>query len=195
MKIWSVVTTAAVAAASSYASETAQLAERRVMVCSALRYDPLVRQAKLIATGMFEKASVKIEWHPDDSCPSGAIRITFSDGADPKFLPGALAYALPYEGTHIRVLYDRLKLQNEKALWPHMLAHVLVHEITHILQGVSRHSESGVMKASWGGEDLFEMAFKPLPFTQKDVELIHKGLDKRESRLAAADVAPKPAAQ
>jgi hypothetical protein len=28
-----------------------------------------------------------------------------------------------------------------------VLAHVLVHEITHILQGIDRHSESGVMKS------------------------------------------------
>ncbi len=195
MKIWSVVSMAAVAAASAYGGESAHLEKRKVIVCTAMHYDFLVQRAKSIAAGMFLEAGVKLDWRSERSCPQGAIRISFSDGADAKFLPGALAYARPYEGTHIRVLYDRLKQQNEQSQWLIVLAHVLVHEITHILQGVSQHSESGVMKASWEKADLYEMAFKPLPFTQKDVELIHKGLDARESRLAAAGVAPAPAAR
>jgi hypothetical protein len=32
---------------------------------------------------------------------------------------------------------------------PIILGHVLVHEITYILQGICRHSESRIMKARW----------------------------------------------
>ena len=56
----------------------------------------------------------------------------------------------------------------------------MVHEITHILQGISRHSDSGVMKANWSGEDFQQMRYKPLPFTEQDVVLIHRGLKMRK---------------
>jgi hypothetical protein len=51
---------------------------------------------------------------------------------------------------------------------------VLVHEITHILQGVDRHSESGIMKAQWTIDDYRAMASKPLSFTPLDVKLIQR---------------------
>ena len=60
-----------------------------------------------------------------------------------------------------------------------ILAHVMVHEITHVLQGVSRHSESGVMKATWTMKEYGEMLPKPLPFTDDDVLLIRLGLERQ----------------
>jgi hypothetical protein len=39
------------------------------------------------------------------------------------------------------------------------------------------------MKASWDAEDISAMRFKPLPFGPGDIELLHRGLDARESRL------------
>ena len=60
-----------------------------------------------------------------------------------------------------------------------LLAHVLVHEITHILEGVNWHSEVGVMKAHWTADDLMQMMYKPLPFDPQDVLLIRKGLANR----------------
>ena len=104
-------------------------------------------------------------------------------------------FPLPYEGTHITVFYDRLQQRNEPKRLPVVLAHVLVHEITHLLQGIDRHSVSGIMKAHWSIEDYHEMAFKPLPFTQDDVDLIQQGMDARESRPAGANRALKPAAR
>jgi hypothetical protein len=71
------------------------------------------------------------------------------------------------------VFYDRIK---QKPAPGELLAHVMVHEITHILQGISRHSDSGVMKANWSGEDFQRMRYKVLPFAEEDVVLIHRGL-------------------
>ena len=119
------------------------------------------------------------------SSVGNAIRISFSQQTEREFLPEALAYAKPYEGVHIVVFYDRLQQRGQPNRLPSLLAHVMVHEITHILQGEHRHSESGVMKACWTTDDFNEMAFKPLPFTHMDVELIHNGLDAREIRMAA----------
>jgi hypothetical protein len=50
-----------------------------------------------------------------------------------------------------------------------VLAHVLVHEVTHILQGFPRHSESGVMKAHWDSQNFAQMTWQPLPFTDDDI--------------------------
>ena len=65
---------------------------------------------------------------------------------------------------------------------PIVLGHVLVHEITHILQGIQRHSASGVMKAYWDREDCGQMTWKPLRFEPEDVDLIYVGLARRASR-------------
>jgi len=66
-----------------------------------------------------------------------------------------------------------------------VMAHVLVHEVTHILEGVTRHSDSGVMKAEWTLRDYGQMYTAPLPFTAADIALIQSGVDARNRRLAA----------
>ena len=113
---------------------------------------------------------------------------------DLKAGPGALAFAKVYEGVHITVFWNRIERQPRFAPPVVVLAHVLVHEITHILQGVNRHSESGVMKSRWTAEDHRAMASKPLPFTPLDVELIQHGLDSRsDARTRAAWIRETPA--
>ena len=189
MKILSVMTIATVAAASVWATE-APTPNRRVTVCIEVgNHQFLLTRAKTIAEGMFAEVGVKIDWHRDYACPREAIRIDFSEDRFNHF-PRAYAYALPYEGTHIRVFFDRLQEQGDPERLPALLAHVLVHEIAHILQGVSRHSDSGVMKAFWTAADYSEMGFKPLHFTQTDVDLINFGLDARASRKAAGASTP-----
>jgi hypothetical protein len=60
-----------------------------------------------------------------------------------------------------------------------VLGYVLVHEITHILEGISRHSESGLMKAHWDKADFFYMRGNALRFAQEDIKLIYLGLEGR----------------
>jgi hypothetical protein len=143
-----------------------------------------VSASKEIASGMFRRIGVTLTWVHSKSCPPDAIHITLTGGTPNTLRPGALAYALPYEGTHIRVFRDRIEA-NQRALVPHLLAHVLVHEIIHILQGYSRHSESGVMKAHWDGADFAQMQWGELPITQEDIDLVHAGIARR-AQLAAA---------
>ena len=59
----------------------------------------------------------------------------------------------------------------------------MVHEITHLLQGIDHHSENGVMKARWNAGDFAEMWYTPLTFTAVDVALIHSGLQKRTASI------------
>jgi hypothetical protein len=74
------------------------------------------------------------------------------------------------------------------------LAHVMAHEIAHVLQGVIRHSDSGILKAHWSGTDCARVASFPLMFTREDAILIHRGLEERHSRLLENASARIPAA-
>jgi len=100
-------------------------------------------------------------------------------------LPKALARAWPYEGIHIVLFCDRIQKQHRPEQFSTALGHVMAHEIAHILEGVSRHSESGIMKANWTTDDYSAMASHPLAFADEDVVMIHKGMEARESRLSA----------
>jgi hypothetical protein len=141
--------------------------------------DPVRSIAKALASDMFAGIGVRIDWRsgqPTASSPHGAIAIELVTETPGTFLPGALAYAQPYEGVHIQVFYDRIKYKPAPA---ELLAHVMVHEITHVLQGISRHSDSGVMKANWSGDDFQRMRYKALPFAEEDAVLTHRGLKAR----------------
>jgi hypothetical protein len=185
MKIlWAITMAAMIASANACAGEITPIAEHKVIVCvSAPGNDFVLLRAESIAEGMFASVGVRIEWRHGRSCPAIGIMISFSGQTGQHVLPGALAFAMPYEGTHIRVFYDRIQAHMPH-LVPYLLAHVMVHEITHVLQGIPRHSESGVMKPAWDMTDFNEMPFKPLPFAQTDVQLIRQGLDARELRIA-----------
>jgi hypothetical protein len=71
----------------------------------------------------------------------------------------------------------------------HLLAHVLVHEITHMVEGTNVHAETGIMKARWDRVDRLNMEAHPLAFTEEDVLLIHLGLARRVLRQTAAQLA------
>jgi hypothetical protein len=185
MLILRVITLVVFVSAGAGATEANRAQNDSVLVCTTMGRDFLVHRADTIAAGMFAEIGVQIVWHPNRSCPPDAIRISFSDRTDRNFRSDALAYALPYEATHIEVFYNRLR-QQPASLQPVLLAHVLVHEIVHILQGVSRHSASVIMMAHWNTSELDDMVFKPLRFTDEDIRLIRLGLQARESRLIAA---------
>jgi hypothetical protein len=145
-----------------------------------------VDPATMMASRMFGAIGVKVEWHDDrhfcETPNDQTIAVSFSHKTPADRLPGALACALPYEGVHIEVFYDRIQLGYRPEVRTALLAHVLVHEITHILQGVSRHSDHGVMKANWDDGDRAEMLRIPLAFEPQDIVMIHEGLKARAAR-------------
>jgi hypothetical protein len=132
---------------------------------------PTLNRAQVLANEMFASVDVKINWRGGEPSrsqlhPERAIVVEIVIDTPRELKPGALALARPYEGVHIEVFYDRVRAATEPELTPNVLAHVLVHEITHILQGTSRHSDIGVMKARWNHRDYMEMGLKPLSFTE-----------------------------
>jgi hypothetical protein len=156
--------------------------DRKVTVCTegdAAALGAALR-AQTLVSKMFAEIGVTIEWRYGlRNCPAESIRVSLSRSTATTLKPGALAYALPYEGTHIEVFYDRISKNWELAMVPAVLGHVLVHEITHILEGFSRHSAYGVMKAHWDERDYFLMKRKPLAFAPEDLDLIYRGLTAR----------------
>jgi hypothetical protein len=142
---------------------------------------PVLNRAQVLANEIFAGVGVQIDWRrgqPNRSLSRNEKPIVVEMITDTprKLKPGALAFARPYEGVHITLFYDRVRAATEPELTPNVLAHVLVHEITHILQGTCRHSDSGVMKARWTHTDYMEMGQKPLSFTEEDMQLIRSGL-------------------
>ena len=135
--------------------------------------------AERVASGIFADMGVKLDWLHGKRCPADALIITLTVNTPGGLMPGAVAYAQPYEGRHVRVFYDRVSSTLgvfPKSDVPKILGHVLAHEIGHMLQRTVRHSETGVMKAHWTAVDYKSMAVRPLPFTEEDVQLILAGV-------------------
>jgi len=145
-----------------------------------------VYQAEGLANQILAPADVKMHWQGDvrfcDS-PGSGIVIELKLDTPPDFHPGAMAYALPYAGrtyagTAIVLFYDRIQAVRV----PPLLAHVLAHEITHVLESTATHSGAGLMKARWTSRDYEDMRHQPLKFAEEDLFLIRTGLDFREGR-------------
>ena len=190
--------TAAVAmavAAGCLGQAAASEADRTVVVYLANEHAAMenVLFAKDRAAKMFARIGVQIEWHSlgHGPLPPNALVVEMVEQASENECVGALACAKPYEGVRIRVFCDRFRTMVPESMTRYLLAHVLVHEITHILQGVNRHSESGIMKARWDADDFVQMKRKTLPFSSQDVLLIERGLAARQSRLAIAASRPE----
>ena len=129
--------------------------------------------AERYASGIFAGADVSVEWRSgkpaETPSPNGTTFIVeLTDRTPVDDHKGALAYALPYEGVHITLFFDRIHA-TDKNLPDAVLAHVLTHEITHMLEGVNRHSQTGVMKPRYTREDVMTMRSKPLTFAQCNV--------------------------
>jgi hypothetical protein len=143
------------------------------------------------AAEVFASAQVRVDWQKGQPKPlvledqrAIVVRIisglSTSEHAGPEHAR-ALAFAQAYEGVHVTILYERVRtLTHDRP--EVILAYVLVHEITHMLQGISRHSEKGIMKARWNQADRYAMWHGRLPLAAEDVELIHLGLASRAPR-------------
>jgi hypothetical protein len=179
MKTSAMITMAAIVAGVAWAATKTD--SQRLAVCIEDGKHAGVDSAAAKATSMFLSAGVKLDWHGEAGFCKGnpaAMVVRFTTSTPKAFHPGALAYALPYEGVHIQMFYDRIA-QSDPDLVPSLMASVIVHEITHILQGIDRHSTGGIMKAVWTSSDYTQMKHGMLRFTAMDVEMIRDGFAAR----------------
>jgi hypothetical protein len=183
------ITMAAILAGGAWAASKSD--SQRLAVCIEDGKHAGVADATAKASSLFLSAGVKLEWHGEVSDCKGhpdAMVVSIRATTPKAFHPGALAYAYPYEGVHIEVFYDRIA-QADPGLLPSLMANVIVHEITHILQGIDRHSASGVMKAVWTSSDYTLMKRGLLRFTAVDEEMIRGGFAARTADAKGALVA------
>jgi hypothetical protein len=145
----------------------------------------IMYEARTVVSGIFAAIGMKIQWFDPLKCPTEAIYVSFSRDAPTCKHATALAYAMPYEGRHIVVFLERIKDRAPSASG-RLLGYTVAHEVTHILEGVVLHSETGIMKAHWGTDDLYQMRLGRFGFGAEDVYLIYCGLKQREWRLAAS---------
>ena len=164
-----------------------QLVPVQVELESSPRLDwAVLSRARLVAANILTPAGVDLRWNrksPPMLCSRPSIVIGFTESTPAQLLPSAMAYALPYAGggTRITLFLDRMaplfKLANGSQAGI-LLGHVLAHEIAHILQGIARHSASGLMKARFSEDDFQQMLIRPMPLTPDDTRLIQQALNR-----------------
>ncbi len=99
------------------------------------------------AARIFATIGVKIDWRTRRCCPSAeAIEIDYQHLTPEELRPRVLAFAFPFQKRRIVILYDRVTelAASNRMTVNRLLAYVLLHEITHVLQGVDTHSASGI---------------------------------------------------
>jgi hypothetical protein len=179
-------TIAALAIALVTASLQASPQKTKVDVCIRPVDDsPVLERAQIVASLIYAKVGIQIDWRKGRACPPGAIDIELTENRPPTFLPGALAHAMIYEGTHVEVFLDRMyrvALGQKHTL----LGHVFAHEISHMLQRTEEHADQGLMKSHWTYADYTSMQIAPLTFTAGTIARIHAGAVQRSTKHSNA---------
>lgn len=139
----------------------------------------LVGMAESRASRILERAGIRAAWR---SGKADGIEVVFTRPED-DFKPGALAYA-DLSRRRIEVFFERVAEGRNESEVAGVLAHVLVHEITHLLEGVGRHAAVGIMKAHWEVEDYRAMRTRGLSFTGEDLRMLRAWAERREAQKA-----------
>jgi hypothetical protein len=147
-------------------------------------------QAEQMAGVMFADIGVRIVWQEPRAKEQAAVvilQLKITDRPSSEFkhdLAYALAYPYADAAKPITIRWDRVdeRCRYAPVLAFALLAHVMVHEITHVLEGTDSHSATGVMKAQFVSSDYRDMIYKPLPFTSYEVTQVQLGLDRLRQR-------------
>jgi len=152
-------------------------------------------EAQWVTSRIFGAAGIRLEWKVGDprQNETAAIRIQLDAHAEPGLHADTAGYAQPFaRGTAIHVFCDRVLHTGPQRLGPILLGHVMAHELGHVLEGVDRHSPTGVMKAHWTRDDYDDMLQHPLVFAAEDVRLIRNYWNRTLSGTPRTDALPRP---
>jgi hypothetical protein len=135
----------------------------------------------------------------NQECPAvdrfGTVDVLITEAEPPENSPNALAYAMPYRTSGLRVVifYSRVKrlFRQFPAGSAQILGHVLAHEVSHVLMAFEDHSRGGLMQAVWTTADYLRMLDGPLPYTGDEARTIFRhvsgeGIFCRHDGLVAA---------
>ena len=148
--------------------------------------------AETLVSDIFAKVGVCIMWHagsPPKDYRSDAgrtiFRIRWAERVPATTDASALAVARPLSPDASITLYEeslRRFLNRYRDTQNLVFSYVVAHELAHLMQGLNRHSDSGILKAQWSYKDVYQMASGRLEFTAYDVQLVHEGLNARMTR-------------
>jgi hypothetical protein len=136
-----------------------------------------------IVSSIYKDVGIQIHWKSGERVDGGsalAFEIRFIASAPESARPTALAAAKIEPGI-ITVYEDRVRglHQSHPAVQRVVLAYVLAHELAHVMQGVARHSNAGILRDQWTVLDFSKMLFQRLKFTNADSEMIRRRLPLR----------------
>lgn len=161
--------------------------------------DNTILKAEALAGQIFRKAGVETDWvhcpterGQEDRFPGCRKPKTESDiilhvipqsMENQRFSGDAFGFSLPASGgrpaQHAYVFFHRVqqtairsKGSSHSVCREVLLAHVVAHEIGHLLLGPDQHSDRGIMKPRWKAEDLREMETGSLVFAAGQAKLI-----------------------
>ena len=164
----------------------------------------LLRDGQAAASIIFAGIHVQLTWSSQMQRASNAVTtcpgepathdlaVEIVPHAPASFSDVALAMAMPHadSGVGIMIFYDRVEplLRGHHAPQATVLGYVLAHEIAHVLQGIARHSETGIMRARWTDNDLKLMGIRALTFTAEDIQLIRRRLAPRDVSVGCSEL-------
>lgn len=161
-----------------------------VFVPGIVRYQTafVFRKAELVATGIYDAIGVRVVWRSDERHPSGCVSqplhstilVSFRISDSGSVNDQALALSHPYlkTGPCVTLLMDRLEaaIQLNPLSAYALVGHVIAHELGHVLEGVTRHSDTGLMKERWLTNEVWKMKEHPIEFAPSDAALIRAAL-------------------
>jgi hypothetical protein len=175
---------------------------------------PLVRRAQKIATGIFGQAGVDTVWvlcpvfqadlrkYPACNQTAGATDFAL------RLLPRSMAEKLlesdneaigfaqdcpaDEHGCVVNVFYSTVEqLASEvDAREERILAHVMAHELGHLLLGPNAHSPSGIMRGMWSRDDLRFIGWSCLVFTPRQSDKLRANIARRMNLDSARPSGP-----
>ena len=129
-----------------------------------------------LVTTLFGNAGVEIRWLAAPT-ERALFRVRVVECAPTTASPEAMA-ATRIDQKSVTVYSDRVQRRLGKAhpaAAKVALAYVIAHELAHAMQGIPRHSESGILKAQWTNDDFTAMLFGRLQFAVHDLVMIRNG--------------------
>jgi hypothetical protein len=148
----------------------------------------VLAKAQRQATRIFSQAGVKLVWiacspsrrqgASDPACVNRmggshlAVRILPWSSTSGGAVFGVAFLSPEGHGAYSDVFYDSVEKLHEG--WhidiATLLAHVIAHEVGHLLLGEHAHAEFGIMRPKWQGEELRSIAMGGLLFTPSQIE-------------------------
>jgi hypothetical protein len=146
---------------------------------------PLLDQAKADVQRVLGEAGVQIEWlevPPESSGGRFTVQVVlrrrptgFAGG--PTVMGSTLGASHETSGTSFVFLDRVLQRAHEREQdVARVLAYAIAHELGHLLLPYPAHSETGIMRAEWDGDDLRHIASGMLRFTPAEGALIREKL-------------------